>query len=191
MFQLDWGLVDGGKLSFFVNDCQTQCVLEMPQEFSPLIIIFGFLEDKSIVHNDFSKLFNFGLELVSDNKSKGFSFQVKIKDCLLERLETEQSQCTEAHIYQLLGKERSHLRCGEVRSNQELVFGFCGGIHDLLLIKLSAISAKYFFEKQFWLSLAPNSVRVLKRGNISPQTGWFKTGQHHNNFDVELFSELL
>lgn len=191
MFQLDWGLVDGGKLSFFVNDCQTQCVFEMPQEFNPLIIIFGFLEYESIVHNNFSKLFNFGLELVSDNKSKGFSFQVKIKDCLLERLETEQSQCTEAHIDQLLGKERSHLRCGEVRSNQELVFGFCGGIHNLLLIKLSAISAKYFFEKQFWLSLAPNSVRVLKRGNISPQTGWFKTGQHHYNFDVELFSELL
>jgi hypothetical protein len=63
----------------------------MPQEFNPLIIIFGFLEDESIVHNDFSKLFNFGLELVSDNKSKGFSFYVKIKDCLLERLETEQS----------------------------------------------------------------------------------------------------
>ena len=74
MFQLDWGLVDGGKLSFVVNDCKTQCVFEMPQQFSPLIIIFGFLEDVSIVHNDFSKFFNFSLELVSDNKSKGFSF---------------------------------------------------------------------------------------------------------------------
>jgi len=46
----------------------------MPQQFSLLIIIFGFLEDKSIVHDDFSKFFNFGLELVSDNKSKGFGF---------------------------------------------------------------------------------------------------------------------
>ena len=191
MFQLDWGLVDGGKLSFVVNDCQTQCVFEMPQQFSLLIIIFWFLEDESIAHNDFSKFFKFSLELVSDDKSKVFSFQVKIEDCLLKLLETEQSQCTEAHIDQLLGKKRSHLRCSEVRSNQELVFGFCCGIHDLLLIKLSAIPAQNFFEKQFWLSLAPNSVRVLKRGNISPQTGWFKTGQHHYNFDVELFFELL
>ena len=98
MFKLDWGFVDGGKLSLAVNDCETQCVFEMPQKFDFLIISFGFLKDKSVIHNDFSQVFNFCLELVSDNKSKGLGFEVKIEDRLLERFETKQSQCTEAYI---------------------------------------------------------------------------------------------
>ena len=63
----------------------------MPQQFSPLLIVFRFLEDVSIVYYDFSKFFKFGRELISYNKSKGFGFEVKIEDRLLERFETKES----------------------------------------------------------------------------------------------------
>jgi hypothetical protein len=71
----------------------------MPQQLGSLFIIFRFLENVSIVHNNFSKVFKFGGKLVSHNKSEGFFLKVEIVDRLLKLFETEECKCAEAYIY--------------------------------------------------------------------------------------------